>query len=184
MAVPHARLAHLQRALHQPVTLYEHNCCGRIRWSGARCCDQCGARSDIRIWNISLGQAMARLHRHDVAPPAAAKPAPAAEQQPPAEPEAGLAAPQQRPILTSVRPPGVRPHRWDGAEEQASAPVPAVTKSSGVASPAAAVGCLLTSTAALILGASIQVPTAPLIGIAAILIILFVPLIVIAREEE
>ncbi len=184
MAVPRAKLSHLQRALHQPVMLYEHSCCGSVRWSGARCCDQCGAWSELRVWNISLGRAMARLHRHDVAPPAQATPLPAPEPQPPAAPAAPLTAPQDRPLLANVRPPGARPHRWDGSEEEASIPVATMPVTSGIGPSGVAVGLPLIGIAVLLVGGWDHRLMPPLIGVAAILFILCVPLVTSDRADD
>jgi len=128
---------------------------------------------------------MARQHRHDVAPPVPETPLATPEQPPsPATPTTRLAAPQQRPLLTNVRPPGARPHREEGAEEEALVPQPAVARGSGFASPGVAVALPLGLVAALLVGGSMSTLTAPLIGIAAILLILCVPLVAISREEE
>ena len=180
MATSHARLFYLNRAMHQPVTLYEHSCCGSVRWSGARRCDGCGASSEVRVWNVSLGQAMARLHRQDLARPAPEQPPPALEPQP----QSQGGEPRQDAAVTNVRPPGARPHRWDEADEAAAVPAPPVATRSGAALPGAAVGLPLAVIGALFVGNSIPALMPPLVGIAAILLILFVSRIVIARAEE
>jgi hypothetical protein len=87
--------------------------------------------------------------------------------------------------VTNVRPPGARPHRCDERDADAPVPVlvPALAKKPHFASPAAAVGLPLAVIAARLVGGFLDTIGAPPIGVAAILVIVFLPLTAIAGED-
>ena len=104
------------------IHLWEHTCCNTIRWSGHRRCDLCGAPADSYSPNVTLEEAMQRLHRRDESPPAARTP-----EGPPASPaRRSSSAPRgsrAMPSAAANRPPaGCRPHRPDEGEKPGVAP--------------------------------------------------------------
>lgn len=61
------------RAQTQP--LWEHTCCQTRHWSAARRCDRCGAQAAFLVGDVSIVDAMARLHSLEQ-PPLETKSAP------------------------------------------------------------------------------------------------------------
>lgn len=208
MSFPPAPLAQRQDVMTAP--LWEHRCCTAARLSPKRICPQCYAIAETYAWAVPI-ETLLRLRVTPDGPlvsiagpvlaPDIPRPAPAAAvvasvpQTPPAPPPPPppaaprcLAAPMQPPPRVptpAVRPPGARPHRpHEDDKSRATAPRTSTAEPESPIKGVFGTAMVLIGAGLIVAGVTASSPesSAVLMSMAAILMVVFLPLVSHSRR--